>query len=282
MNFTLRVTSTLYGQVDREMFLDAINSGEVFVSTHKAWNHFLVRKGRRPWRRPPTPLAYQKATEAFRTLLRHYIDEWIDTGRAADGMESPADRGLGESERPHAPKVLEAASGATGVLHVVFKNEGGLEVFFCPYKAGCSLRELAKREAARYCAWFIASDWRNTVVKCRKLSCGRYFAIKNTRHLYKRGTYCRHHSSEKSAEAVTKEKRQRKRTLLQQLAVTAVEQHQKLSATDKKEHVLKYYVADYVNQRTPAAMKSIAPKSPITGKWVTRNLTQILDRQGSE
>jgi len=232
----------------------------------------LVSKGRKHSWRPPGPVAYQKARESFRALLRTYVDEWIETGRKSNGMERPADRGLGDGVIPKAPVAMAAVARFTRNLPVLFRPEGGLQIFFAPYNGNGALSELAEREAARFFAWFFVSDWRNTVVKCRKPDCGRYFAIKNIQHLYKRGTFCRNHSSAKSAWTITAEKRQKKRELLLRLATAAVKRHQKQGSRERRERPLKYYVTDYVNDRTPPAMKSVAPTWPITAKWVTRNL----------
>jgi hypothetical protein len=268
MDLKLRVAHTLFGHVDSGTFINALNSGENFVTTHKEWNRILVSKGRIRQRQLPGPLAYQKAKETFRTLLRAFVDEWIETGRMSDGMERPAGRGLSSGVPP---KAFAAAARATKDLRIFFRNDGGLEIFFAPYIGHCGLPELAKREAARFFVWFLASDWRNTVVKCRKAKCGRYFTTKNIQHLFKRGTYCRNHSSEKSAAEITTDKRKKKHELLLQLAVTGFRRWHKETAKAKQERVLKDYVAEYVNKRTPEEMKLVAPKWPIKTKWITRN-----------
>ena len=165
-----------------------------------------------------------------------------------------------------------AAVKVTGRVPVHFLLDGGLEIFFAPYKWNLGVPALAKREAALYFAWFLASDWRNSIVKCRNANCGRYYTIKNPSRLYKRGTYCRNHSSAKSAEVITTSKRDEKRNLLLQLAKDGLASWNRGTANERKKQRHKKYIAEFVNKRTPPEMKLIAPKSPITMKWVTRNL----------
>jgi hypothetical protein len=279
---TLRMTiRPSFGDVSREMFLEAVNSEDIFERMHKQWIQQCRSEGKKCLR-PPSAAAYRKAAGVFRGNLRLQVDKWIDTGRDADGMETPATRRVDvppedlivgepalEHTLLHAFRLWE--SDLYGSMYL--GQHGGLELDFAPYTLLAvaaperGLFEVAKKEAARFFVWFFASDWRHNIVKCRK--CGLYYVIKNPERLYKRGTYCRNHSATKSAEVITARKRTEKHKLLLRLAAHAYQYLKARGVQD--DHFLKEAIVDRVNKGMPADMKSTSPKSPISIKWLTRN-----------
>jgi hypothetical protein len=126
----------------------------------------------------------------------------------------------------------------------------------------------AAEEAARLFTLLLASDWCNTLAKCRRKDCQRYYQLTKPRDLYKRGTYCRRCNSAASAERITAENRRIRKERFLFLAVAALEEWQEKNEHQQTEYgQWKEYVTNYVNRRTRDAK--------ITSKWVTRNLRRI-------
>ena len=124
--------------------------------------------------------------------------------------------------------------------------------------ADAPLNGLAEREAKRFFVWFLASDLRLKLGKCRK--CLRY-EIK-TRRFYKGGTYCRRCKASTSAGEITRKKRQdlqRKR----EEALTAVKSWK--ARIDRNDLPTRKRLAEEVNRR-------LKGEKGITSKWVKRNL----------
>jgi hypothetical protein len=270
-----------FGNVSASLFLDALNSGNVFVKMHKQWLRQRRRAGERP--RTYSGRTYRRATIAFRQRLRQQVDQWIDSGRTPDGMEIPKDRRADVPQRyrhlgePFDGTLLEPfmllESEIQGNLRLGL--HGGVEQVFAPYDnvhACQHFSSIPEREAARFFIWFFASDWRHRVVKCRK--CGIYYLIKDPGRLYKRGTYCRSHSAAKSAEVITAQKRQDKHRELIRLASSA---YKRLGSDQRGSDLraFKQTIASRVNKATPPSTRMISPKSPIGIKWITRNFEEI-------
>jgi hypothetical protein len=270
--------------VSREMFLEALNAGDIFVRMHRSWIEQLRLEGEKGLR-SPSAAAYRTAAKKFRADLCSQVDEWINTGRTSEGMEIPANRSVDAPQedlivgemRSETHPLLRAFCLLESVLFtpMCLGKDGGFEIGFAPYGAlsePADLDAFVEEEAARFFVWFFASEWRHTIVKCRK--CGLYYFIRNPTRLYKRGTYCQRHSAAKSAQVITARKRREKRNLLLRLAREAY-RHLKDNKETPAGQLLNDEVTNWINKRTPTGMKSTSPKSPISSKWVTRNFGEL-------
>lgn len=137
--------------------------------------------------------------------LRSYVDAWLESGRNADGSESPAQRDLRRapdalddlrSYLEQAPAGLIPSIGPSGFDLVISIAEptaysGRARDFF----------EAQAIEAKRLFVGIIASDWKGRLCKCRYRRCGRYFLHPKPRQCYRHGTFCSpHHAMGAGAE----------------------------------------------------------------------------------
>jgi hypothetical protein len=219
---------------------------------------------------------YDVEQERFQRLLRSYVDQWIDTGVFEDGTEDLTERGRLNDRwfkqgqlLPYAlPKSTALVDAYTIVLEVfrqtaqTLLSEDGLQVVFPTYEAKLAdapLDSLAEREAKHFYVWFLASDLRVKLGKCR--ACDRY-EIK-TRKFYKRGTYCRRCKAKTSAGEITLKKRQDLQEKRKE-ALGAVLECWKVRI-DLIDLAMRKRLAEEVNRR-------LKGEGRISSKWVKRNL----------
>jgi hypothetical protein len=125
--------------------------------------------------------------------------------------------------------------------------------------ADAPLNGLAEREAKRFFVWFLASDLRVKLGKCR--ACQLY-EIK-ARKFYKRGTYCRRCKAKTSAGEITQKKRedlQKKRKEALNTVLKSLKQK-----IDRNDLLMRKRLADKVNRQ-------LRGEKGISSKWVKRNL----------
>jgi hypothetical protein len=212
----------------------------------------------------------------FQQLLRSYVDQWIDTGVSRDGREDLTERGLlrGEwfQQGRLLPFAIEKSKALEDVLTVVlevfrqnpqvFLSADGLQIAFPalqPKLEHAPLNDLAERAAKRFFVWFLASDLRAKLGKCR--ACHLY-EIK-TRKTYKRGTYCRLCKAKASARELTQKKRQDlKRRRKKELGAVL---RSRKTGIDLNDLATRKRLAKEVNRRVKGGPE-------ITSKWVKRNL----------
>ncbi len=219
---------------------------------------------------------YAAEQKQFQLLLRGYVDHWIETGVYPDGREDLTERGLFREEWFEQRRLLPSAFGKLRALDTaltlvleVFRqkltasvSEHGVEITFLTYEpemADAPLNGLAEREAKRFFVWFLASDLRVKLGRCR--ACDRY-EIK-TRKFYKAGTYCRRCKAKTSAAKITQRKRQDlQRRRKDTLAAVLQSWGRRIDLNDL---AMRKHLADEVNRR-------LKGQGRITSKWVKRNL----------
>lgn len=223
---------------------------------------------------------YDAAQKQFQMLLRSYVDQWIETGIYLDGRENLTKRGvprrgwfkqgqlLAKAQKQYTALVmvgtlvLEVFGDAVRQTSV---SPDGLEITFSTYEPkmeDAPLGVLAEREAKRFFVWFLASDLRVKLGKCRACS---LYEIK-TRKSYKAGTYCRRCKAKTSAGEITQKKRQElKRHRKETLTAVLKSWPERLDPNDL---AMRKRVADEVNRRLRGQHK-------ITSKWVKRNLLLV-------
>jgi hypothetical protein len=110
---------------------------------------------------------------------------------------------------------LQGRQGGLGPCHVVpvlrlpAPNLLAQPVRFASEASGSGqLMAATKEEAQRLFTGLMASDWKESLCKCRYPSCGRYFLLARPRSVRKHGTFCcRQHQARQSAATCTKERR---------------------------------------------------------------------------
>ena len=135
--------------------------------------------------------------------LRVYVDEWLQTGRHADGSEWSGQRDLHKAHEAlsalwdylwKAPVKLRPSEGPDGFELTGFVAEPPAYLG----EVGDFL-EAQIVEANRIFAGLMASDWKHHLCKCRYHCCGCYFLHPKPRQSYRHGTFCcREHASQTS------------------------------------------------------------------------------------
>jgi hypothetical protein len=199
----------------------------------------------------------------FRERLRELVDEWIDTGRHKGGAECPQDR--------HNDYKSRAARDALEHLHrfPIFgflDNHWRLRLILGRHQEVTNGVSDGGLFAMECFLELMASDWRNTIVKCRRETCGRYFQVRNPARTYKRGIYCRNCKQRLSAGEIMQQKRAKLHERRLRAAASALCEWVDKPAPQKRSQ-LKSYIVTHVNRRVPPEQ--------ITAKWVTHNLKEI-------
>lgn len=139
--------------------------------------------------------------------LRGYVDEWLDTGVASDGVEDPRERDLtktrsagGAVQRFSGKQRLELAVSREGLsVRILAVPNPTVDYLMtnivdilgsgdCSDQARSGAYGAPQDNADGLFALFCLSSWRLRLAKCKR--CGRYFWLKHWNRAYKRGTAC--------------------------------------------------------------------------------------------
>ena len=152
------------------------------------------------------------------TQFRELVDEWIETGRHADGSESPSSRNLFHTSKAiqavkkcarETPLQLMVIDKISELVVAIGTESAHPELPVSFYHWAASFGRGLK-EASRLFTGLMASDWKESICKCRYEPCSRYFLFENPRRSYAHGTFCcREHQSRASADALTRNSRTR-------------------------------------------------------------------------
>lgn len=150
--------------------------------------------------------------------LRFYVNEWLETGRRADGVEDPRARNL-----------LKAYWACWAVQRLSAQFEpatDGLVLRFPEVPqvglAG-SLDPLG--DANRFFALFQLSPWRYTIAECR--TCRTYFELNHWNRAYKSGTLCKDCARSKRSESAARSTKQARESAERELYRVAAERFAK-------------------------------------------------------
>jgi hypothetical protein len=213
---------------------------------------------------------YLQASQILITELRRLVDLWIASGR--DGVEEPKARTLKKAGYQamtdwalrHKPKVLTHISGELSVtLGWSELRTNGRD----------DPKADARDEARRIFVLMMNSPVKSALFKCNEPDCGRYYILERPRRIYKRGTYCPQHRRRVSALRGTKAKREREQNAALNIAADALRRWPSLTERTR---------ADHNNNEKEYISKKLS-KVRLSGKWVTRNLSEIKKRaQGDD
>lgn len=209
--------------------------------------------------------------------LRRCIDEWLDSGRTADGVECPTSRNY-----ENAKTVCEAVHkySTRGKMHLRSTRDR-IELWFdlqdgkTPLASeGFPLSIYIETVASEKLVLFLLSDLSYKIARCREAECGRYFILKQWNRTYKTGTRCdecQRARSLKSAVAATADERDRAEKKLHELAATRFGEQIRGDSSWHKNPKLKDRIAHSLSRKIEhsADLQKVYPAG-VTGKWVAR------------
>jgi hypothetical protein len=210
-------------------------------------------------------------------FLRRWIDEWLDSGRTAGGVECPTSRNYVDA------KLVSTAVykySTRGKMHLL-GTRNGLELWFdlqdgkIPKDGRGWPRSLfIDTVASEKLVLFLLSDLSYKLAKCRDPECGRYFVLKHWNRTYKTGTHCEECSrirSLKSAAAATVDEREAAQRKLHDCAANRFRGQIAENHNWHKDTKLKERIARYLKGKIESSADlTRAYPAGVTGKWVAR------------
>jgi hypothetical protein len=248
-------------RLDEWEFIELLNNRE---DTDKPLNGLLPRMS----------LAVPPISE----ILREWVDEWLDSGRTLDGVERPVGRQFREDGRI---RLVVFEYSKRNRISLLGTSEG-LKLWFDPYgerKGRPFILGVRNEDIAREkLVFFLLSDLRFKLAKCRQDGCGKYFALKHWKRTYKRGTFCsdcQRARSQESALKATAGDRTDAGWMLCHLAAKKFARQIEKSPDWHKSPPLRASVLKYLNARIERVnlLKAVylsGPRQGITGKWLSR------------
>jgi hypothetical protein len=210
-------------------------------------------------------------------VLRGWIDEWLDSGRGKDGVEDPRDRNFKQAEGV----ALAAYEFSKRGKILLLTDSNGLAPWISKYESELTgtLRPLlgVRNEdyAREQLVFFLLSDLRFKLAKCRKEGCGTYFLLKHWNRQYKRGTLCdscKRSRSKESAIKATAEVRDHAKAQLHDFAAKKFAKQILRTPDWHKQKALKNAISKFLCAKIERSeLLRTVYKSGVTGKWVSRS-----------
>lgn len=232
--------------------------------------------------------------EKFRSQLRQYIDEWLDTGREGLAVQAEKDywdrtRGIPSPRFPMGTEVtgqrnINRAPTAHAVATEYMRSHP--PTLLPSTAAGQFLLVfglLASRspadEAARlFCVVLLSAqggEWGACLAKCRYGPCGCYFLMHRSGRAYRNGTFCsREHNKLASAAACTQRRRQQHDTELIECAARLLGSLKADSPAWSGNRSVKEKLVLRLNKHLDSSAKQ-QHRCKVTLNWVTRNAGSI-------
>jgi hypothetical protein len=215
------------------------------------------------------------AAAQLSSVLRRYVDAWLQTGRRADGREFPWEKRLStvgylaveEYLQQHPPEVsISLHGGLTVCVGDAVGHPRGTGMLY----------EAAEAEARRLFTGLIASEQKQCLCKCVFAKCGRYFLLAKPRKVYKRGTFCcRSHQMAASALALTSNRRAKAKRGLIELAAQQLLNWRVRSADWADDGRQRLRLARELSQHMRRNPNLRANRRQVKVNWVTRHRQQI-------
>lgn len=210
-------------------------------------------------------------------ILRGWVDEWLDSARDEHGGEDPRERDLDK-----APRAAQAANDYLEQRKFHFVASGNsLRPWFDTYEREPTipLRTLIGPRPEHYAkeqlVFFLLSNLRFRVAKCRKENCGTYFLLRHWNRRYKGGTLCKSCGRSRSLESAAKATAEVRKDAATQLHSLAAKKFAKQIRSTPRWHQqkeLKDRIADFLNAKIErSGSLGAVYKGGITGKWVARS-----------
>jgi hypothetical protein len=220
----------------------------------------------------------------FGMKVRELVDEWLETGRSADGIEDPSKRDVFRTVK--GLQAMERCASETPLrlfpLHkahdfaIVFGMEpqqpkGG---YYVPQLT--NFFERASAQAGRLFLCLMLSDWNKSICKCRYAPCGQYYVLKKPR---RNPSFCcvQHQRRASAVERVMNARADGERELLD-AAARRLMRWKKTSFHWQDDDVLKERLAAKLN--LVIADKGLhGYRDQVTRGWVTRHRGAIEQRR---
>ena len=223
----------------------------------------------------PPKLVGQIGPYSSAERLRGWIDQWLDSGFGTAGDEHPADRHLHLNT-----DASEAVRNYSDGKMTLFAYGDGLTLYFRETEEPKPSYIYTKYDAyaQRFLVFFLLSDLRHTLAKCRDKDCGRYFILKRWNQPYSRGTKCPVHQRASSLESAKKATSADRIEAENALYGLAAQRFSKVIHSNPNWHTdpkVKITVARYLNDRISrspdlGAVYLSGARKGITGKWLAR------------
>lgn len=212
-------------------------------------------------------------------LLRGWVDEWLDSGMDNNGVEDPRERSFDKARDP----ALAAHEYCEQRKFHLVASGNSLRPWFTEYDKeptgglypliGSPPRSI--EYAREQLVFFLLSNIRFRLAKCRKEGCGTYFLLKHWNRLYKRGTLCdscKRSRSEESAIKATAEVRDHAKAQLHDFAAKKFAKQIDSTPDWHRQKALKNTIAKFLSAKIERSESlRAAYKSGVTGKWVSRS-----------
>ena len=210
-------------------------------------------------------------------LLRGWVDEWLDSGRGRDGVEDPRERNFKKADGA----ALAAFKFSMHGKLLLLTDSNSLTPWISKYEGEPTgtLRPLGGPRNEDYAreqlVFFLLSELRFKLAKCRKEHCGTYFLLKHWNRQYKRGTLCDSCKRSRSLESAVKATEKVRGDAAGDLHKFAAMKYAKqISGTPDwhTQKALKNAIASFLNAKIERSESLRAVyKRGITGKWVARS-----------
>jgi hypothetical protein len=220
-------------------------------------------------------------------ILRMWVDEWLDSAKAKDGAEDPRERTL---EKAEGAAVAAYNYSRRGKIRF-FPTQGGLAIWLEDKNRKFTkpmttfhidnVRPLAVTDeeiAEGELVFFLLSELRFRLAKCRADGCGCYFIMKKWRQRYFNGTKCAVHqrsASLDSAKKATSIARINAPHKLFQLGAKKFARQIRSNPDWHRKPELKASIAAYLDGQVRRSEELTAvyitgARNGITGKWLAR------------
>ncbi len=260
----------------REELWGRLNRISETLPPEKPKSHWAARMANQARKKPEVSVDDGQRTFDLGRRLRRWVDEWLDSGREANGVECPASRSY---ERANAVSAAVYKYSTRGKMHLLGTKDGlqlwfDLEAEKTPPAAGFALELFIETVASEKLVLFLLSGLSYKLGKCRDPDCGRYFVLKHWTRPYKSGPRCdecQRARSLKSAKAATADDRDRAEGKLHSLAATHFGEQIRGDSDWHKNPKLKDQIAHYLSRKIErsADLLKVYPAG-VTRKWVTR------------
>jgi hypothetical protein len=228
-----------------------------------------------PAKREPLLRANLPKVSSVHEILRAWVDQWIDSARSSSSYEDPRNRSFKKS--PDVANAVYAFSSSQ--RFVLLPEHKSLYPRLVELK-GPELLGLRRSHAVNetraqgYLIFFLLSDIRFTLAKCRKERCGKYFLLKQWNRGYKNGTICPDCKPAirmaASLEGTSIRRSEAAEGLRKLVARRFSAQIRKTTLWQKNER-LRHAIADFLNREIrKAELLRAVYKKGITSKWVAR------------
>jgi hypothetical protein len=261
--------------------LSALNSGSWFAVDRYNW---AKARGRL---KSDSGRVFEEAKIRYETTLRGYVDDWIASGygNGDRDVEHPRSRNIEilsvGGSLGDLPNGVQAANRflKRNPPTPHFRRDGGLTLTFPGEEISLDADDPtadAEREAARYFAMFLISDWRFRITRCAGIGCGIYYLRERPRAFYKRKTYCASCRNKQTAMARTAKKRVEAKDKLYGFAAKKFGRQIAGDQNWAEDVALKRDIASYLDRRVRAGarldrkveLRSLYPRG-IQVNWVS-------------